>query len=158
MLVGWGGNNGTTLTAGVIANRGLVSFSCSLQLLVLFCKEFSELIFVVGNGFLVGVFPGQLRTKSSGPITSAPSPRPPLFEWGLSMGKKSMPHSRPSSQWYSYFILSHQPFSMLAPLSHPLIHARHALNFCTHNSHKTVCSDNETSKCQGIVGEKKSNV
>lgn len=26
MLVGWGGNNGSTLTGGVIANRELVSY------------------------------------------------------------------------------------------------------------------------------------
>jgi len=33
MLVGWGGNNGSTLTGGVIANRELVSF-LNLWLLV----------------------------------------------------------------------------------------------------------------------------
>jgi len=33
MLVGWGGNNGSTLTGGVIANRELVSL-LSLWLLV----------------------------------------------------------------------------------------------------------------------------
>lgn len=47
MLVGWGGNNGSTLTGGVIANRELVSSYSPLLLLfyLLFCDSYEHDIY-----------------------------------------------------------------------------------------------------------------
>ena len=134
MLVGWGGNNGSTLTAGVIANREWVP---SLFIIILFQNQNQS--YVIGgydcaflnmqkqNMLYLNMIdldriyikliskmwvlnnlseesPGPPRTKCNKPIILAHWPKPQRFVLGLSMERRSTLLSRACSQWYPNFL------------------------------------------------------